>query len=154
MSKYKKLIAAATVSPKSAELMQGLSKIMDEHLLELEDAHPDMYWEVIREIHELIYGCYFDEAMAMYAVTELKNEDGTEGGHWSESETTSVASSAGIGFDKFNRWDWFYTLNMIYSDYYNVIGSDTNMYIKMAAAFLNDKDAPEGKAFKYWMAIC
>ena len=36
----------------------------------------------------------------------------------------------------------------------NVIGSDTSTYIKFAKAFIMDKDVPDGKAFKYFMAMC
>jgi len=102
----------------------------------------------------LVNGEHFDEGMAIWAVSQMKNEDGTMGAHWTETDTTSVASSEGISFDKFNRWDWYYVLNMIYSDYYNVIGSDTSTYVKMAKAFLMDGDTAEGKAFRYMIAMC
>ena len=154
MSKFRKLLDSALMLPDQKATMLGLTKILDEHLLELEIYHPKYYWDIIGELHELVNGEHFDESMAIWAVSQMKNEDGTMGAHWTETDTSSVAASEGISFDKFNRWDFYYVLNMIYSDYYNVIGSDTNMYIKMANAFLSDKDAPEGKAWKYWMAIC
>jgi hypothetical protein len=66
-----------------------------------------------------------------------------------------VAGSEGIDLTgTIGKYDWFYTLNMIYSDYFGVIGSDVATTVKMAKAFLMDKDAPEGKAFKYYTAMC
>ena len=43
-------------------------------------------------------------------------------------------------------------MNMIYSDYCEVLGDNVTSYVRMAHKFLNDKDAPDGKALRY--AIC
>lgn len=153
MSKFKDLIdkVVASADPK---MMHELNSILDEHLLELEEEYPDMYWEVILDIHELVNGSHFDEEMATNAVSKMKNDDGTIGAHWPYADTTSVANSAGVQFTAYNTWDWYYTLNMIYSDFYSVFGSDVNMYVRTAKAWIEDKDAPEGKAFKYFSAMC
>lgn len=42
---------------------------------------------------------------------------------------------------------------MIYSDFYKVFGQDTNLYIKVAKAWLEDKDAENGKAYKYYQSV-
>ncbi len=154
MSKFRKLIDAALMLPDQKATMLGLTKMIDEHLLELEIAHPKYYWDFIGELHELVYGEHFDEGMAIWAVSQLKNEDGTMGAHWTETDTSSVAASEGISFDKITRWDWYYVLNMIYSDYYGVIGGDTSMYFKLAKAWVMDSDTADGKAFRYFMAMC
>ena len=83
----------------------------------------------------------------------MVNEDGTKGIHWSLADTTSVAKSNGIVFEKFNEYDWCYVLNMIYSDYYGSVSNDISTYVRMASSFLNDKDAPKGKALKYYLAM-
>ena len=44
--------------------------------------------------------------------------------------------------------------NMLYSDYYGAVPDNVESYFKMAKAFLEDKDAPEGKAFRYYKAMC
>ena len=46
----------------------------------------------------------------------------------------------------------------LYKDGYQVPGAiavedNDATYLKIALAFLNDKDAPEGKAYLYWKAI-
>ena len=44
-------------------------------------------------------------------------------------------------------------MNMLYSDYYGAVPDNVESYFKMAKAFLEDKDAPEGKAFRYYKAM-
>ena len=48
--------------------------------------------------------------------------------------------------------DWYYVMNMLYSDYSEIYGSDINMYIRVAKAYMRDPDAPEGKVFDLWLA--
>lgn len=83
--------------------------------------------------------------------TTIVEETITE--EWTMMETTQVANSSGIKFDKFNEYDWNYVMNMIYSDYVSILGSNVSSYAKMAEKFLMDKDAPDGKALRYAMAM-
>ena len=39
---------------------------VDSLLAKLEDAHPDVYWDFIRDQHELIYGGHYSEEFADY----------------------------------------------------------------------------------------
>lgn len=72
--------------------------------------------------YEKEHGPHFNEEHARKAVMKMENEDGTRGPHWSIDETTALASQYGITLgSKFNRYDWFVALNMVYSDYYKVI---------------------------------
>lgn len=69
--------------------------------------------------YEKEHGPHFNEEYARKAVMKMENEDGTRGPHWSLEETTTLASQYGIALgSKFNRYDWFVALNMVYSDYY------------------------------------
>ena len=58
-----------------------------------------------------------------------------------------------IRFTNFNEYDWNYVMNMMYSDYYGAVPNDVNSYIRLAVKFLEDKDAKEGKAYCYYMAM-
>lgn len=72
--------------------------------------------------YEAEHGPHFNEEHARKAVSKMENEDGTRGPHWSVEETTALASQYGINLgSRFNRYDWFVALNMVYSDYYKVI---------------------------------
>lgn len=44
-------------------------------------------------------------------------------------------------------------MNMIYSDYYGAVSNDIGIYIRLAKKFLEDKDAKEGKALCYYLAM-
>lgn len=71
--------------------------------------------------YEAEHGPHFNEEHARKAVSKMENEDGTRGPHWSVEETTTLASQYGINLgSRFNRYDWFVALNMVYSDYYKV----------------------------------
>lgn len=99
--------------------------------------------------YEKEHGPHFNEEYARKAVMKMENEDGTRGPHWSLEETTTLASQYGIALgSKFNRYDWFVALNMVYSDYYRVImnitgSNNTKHYVEFAKAWLNDKDIDE-----------
>ena len=113
----------------------------------------DVYEDIEMYLYREVYGCHFTKWMLEKALKDMVNEDGTVGGHWTVEQTTMVARSNGIQFTNFNEYDWNYVMNMIYSDYYGVVPNETNTYVKMARKFLEDKDAEEGKALKYYLAM-
>jgi hypothetical protein len=89
------------------------------------------------------------KGLEKYAVSKLKNKDGSSGEHWNYETTTKVLDSKGYDF---HACDWYYVLNMIYSDYYKSGRSD-DTYIELAHDFLDDIDAPDDKAKKYYKAM-
>ena len=109
--------------------------------------------------YEQEYGPHFNEEHARKAVSKMENEDGTRGPHWSIEETTSLASQYGVNLNsRFNKYDWFVALNMIYSDYYRTIVNVTNSnnpkhYVEFAKAWMNDKDIDEGKMWYYYIYV-
>lgn len=112
------------------------------------------------EKHERKYGPHFDEECAKWCVSKMENEDGTIGAHWSIEETTQVAQQYNINLkgDKFNKYDWFVSLNMIYSDFYKVVvnmlgNSSVQYFVELTKAWINDKDVPEGKTWNYFKYV-
>ena len=79
----------------------------------------------------------------------MVNEDGTTGPHWGVDQTTAIAESMGMTWEKVSRLCWWITMNMIYSDYSSVAEkygvSIAEFYADMARAFLMDKDGPGAK---------
>lgn len=114
---------------------------------------PELYKDVEMYLYKEVYGCHFTKWLLEKATSEMENEDGTKGGHWTVEQTTMVARSNGIEFKTFNEYDFNYVMNMLYSDYYGSVPNETNVYVKMARKFLEDKDAEEGKALKYYLAM-
>lgn len=109
--------------------------------------------------YEAENGPHFNKEYAYKAVSNMENEDGTNGPHWSLEETTSVANQYNVDLNnKFNCYDWFVALNMVYSDYYKVITSITNSnnvknFVEFTKAWLNDKDVAEGKMWYYYIYV-
>lgn len=82
----------------------------------------------------------------------LQNEDGTRGPHWSMAQTKQVMSQKGIDADPIQ---FYAALNMIYSDYYKVLkkyglADKMDVYVDLACAWLNDRDAVRDKAGAYF----
>ena len=113
----------------------------------------ETYDDIEMILYKDVYGCHFNKWLLEKALCCMVNEDGTEGGHWTVEQTTSVAKNANFTFDHFNEYDFNYVMNMVYSDYYKAGGGNTNFYLELAKAFLMDKDAPKGKALKYYLAM-
>lgn len=87
--------------------------------------------------YEMEHGPHFNEEHARKAVMKMENEDGTRGPHWSIEETTTLASQYGISLTgKYNRYDWYVALNMVYSDYYRVIMNILKNIIKQASSMV------------------
>lgn len=99
---------------------------------------------------DLLVNPHFTQETAEYAVSKMKNRDGSTGEKWSYSETTKVLNSKGYNF---NPADWYYVLNMTYSDKYKQ-GKTSEDYIDDAYMFLDDVDAPHDKAKRYYLAMC
>lgn len=140
-------------TPKAQETMEKTLKIFDDLMMDIKEHHPDKYDEVNNELYIAINGYHFNEDMLDKAVHAMVNDDGSAAPKWSVAETSQVARNNGISFNTFNEYDWNYVMNMVYSDYSEILGSNVASYVKMANKFLKDKDAPEGKALRYYMAM-
>ena len=114
----------------------------------VKESNPELANRFLMKV-DLLLNPHFTKESAEYVVSKLKNKDGTEGEHWNYDTTEKVLFSRKYDFDEA---DWYYTLNMIYSDYYKSGRSD-DTYIELANDFLSDEDAPEGKAKKYYLAM-
>lgn len=132
---------------------EQLKKFIDESLCELKYKDEEMYEELEEKLYRTVYGCHFNSWLLEKALSKMVNEDGTSGGHWSLEQTTSVAKNNEIEFESFNEYDWCYVMNMLYSDYYGSVPNEVTVYAKMSKKFLDDKDAKEGKAYRYWLAM-
>lgn len=112
-------------------------------------------------MHEAMNGPHFDEETAYEAVEEMKNEDGSTGPKFSFRQAEMLAEQHDIDLedeDKFNEWDWFVALNMVYSDYCEVVKKisgqmDPMAFVCLAKAWLCDKDISEGKMWHYYVYI-
>ena len=107
----------------------------------------ESYWG----LYTFLYGSHFCEQTAKKAVNGMQNVNGTYGESVTKSSTDETAKKMGIVFVHFNEWDWYYAVNMVMSDYAHVM--DVNTAYKVARAWFEDKDVPQGKAFRYWWKV-
>lgn len=119
----------------------------------LKHSHPQLYHTIANELYVECYGEHFSEWLAVKATRSMKNADGTEGEHWTINQIDDFIRQYSIKCENFNRWDLYYIMNMLYSDYYSVFGTDTSTYVKMSKAWFADIDVAEGKAYRYYMSM-
>lgn len=142
---HKKLLKVATD--------EQIREFVDDALGMLKETNEDLYDDLEMHLYKEIYGCHFNDWMLECATKNMINEDGTHGPHWTVDQTSNVARQNNLRLEHYNEYDWNYVMNMIYSDYYGVLQDDVNTYYKMAKKFLDDKDAPDGKALIYYLAM-
>ena len=118
-------------------------------------------WEELNEVEQKLHSAHdFDEKTAVEWVSSMVNEDGSHGEHWTMDETSGVARSLGVTFGEgLTEYCWWVTMNMLYSDYYNVAKrysvASATFFGEMAKAFLFDKDGgtPREKLSGYYFGI-
>ena len=71
----------------------------------------------------------------------LENADGSHGGKFSKEQIRRVTDQHGVKFQKYTEDEFQAAVNMMYSDYCKVLGSDVGIYVKMAREFMDDPDA-------------
>ena len=84
----------------------------------------------------------------------LRNADGTEGMHFEKRMLRERVKHLDMEPKGFTEEDLFMAANMLYSDYCEVLKNyipreperEADFYLKMARAFLEDEDAPDGSA--------
>ena len=95
-----------------------------------------------------------EEATIQDWMARLQNTDGTTGPHWSMDQTTQAMRQRNVDCDPLEFWA---AMNMMYSDYLPVAkkanANNIDFYVNMARAFLDDKDAREGKLARYYDAV-
>ena len=120
---------------------------------ELKRSMPDLYEDMECELYEHIYGPHFNKWKYEKAVGELVNRNGTKGAHWSVSDVNNYAKQHGATYRNYNEYDLAFALNMVYSDYFGAIPDSVDSYYRVAVAFIEDPDAPTGKAYRYYKAM-
>lgn len=84
----------------------------------------------------------------------LQNEDGSTGPHWTMEQVKQVMAQRNI---KAEPIEFYAVMNALYADYCKVFQKHNvnkiDMYADLTSAWLEDKDAEEGKAALYYECI-
>lgn len=126
----------------------------------MKDKHPEKYWSLMREVHEVWNGKHYDTGFAIYEVNNMYHlEDGKEirGEFWSKKQTDDVLSQYRNRVPQsYNECDFYVALN---ASYHDLVVSKKKRYpdtyqieiIEDAIAFwFNDDDKAEGKVWWYF----
>ena len=158
--KYEQFIDIVKANDKQLEF----NKIMNEYFDELEQYHPKIYSNLMREVYKLgVQVNIIDEAELNKYIKLIHHKDMPK--LWTVDETTKVGKDIGIDFDKwrFNPYTFNFVMNMMRADYYSefkkmfttsplmkqTILDSPSFYAHLAKAWLDDEDAPRDKAIKY-----
>lgn len=131
-----------------SDTMEALTDKINHFVEEVREHNEDMANKFLMKV-DLLLNPHFTKETAKFAVSKMKNKDGSEGEHWSYETTSKVLRNRGY---EHNEADWYFVLNMIYSDYYKS-GRSEDTYIELACDFISDIDAPDDKAKKYYKAM-
>jgi hypothetical protein len=88
-------------------------------LEEIREAHPQLYWDFMREQHGIMHQRHYGEAFAMYDVSRMKYTDKNGmkhvGAHWTMEQIESATS--GMRFPQgVTKWDKYVAFNAAYAD--------------------------------------
>lgn len=122
-------------------------------IMPLQNSDPELYIQITNNLYVECYGQHFSEWLAEKAVSSMKNSDGTEGEHWTILQIEDVIRQYNVKCDLFNKWDFYYVMNMLFSDYSAIFGNDVSTYVKVSKAWFDDIDVTEGKAYRYYMGV-
>lgn len=159
MRKFKKIVDDAMDKKLPREKIDEMLECvgMALHGLSEKERH-----ELYMDLDVIVNGWKLDREQAEHYVSEMENKDGTDGGHWSYGQVEAYCSSKCLNFNNYDFClaDMYWAMNMERSDNYGIVEkltSDTNkiteFYYELAMNFLDDKDAPEGKAKRYIYAM-
>jgi hypothetical protein len=139
--------------------MHKLKHLMKEAATNKPDKLAELLMEEIKEVNAnfmyeldvLVNGEYMDWCLAKEAVEDMLHDNGKTGERFSKDTTNSHAKR--FGFHEDEEADFYFVMNMMYSDYCLIVGEDENRYAEFAKKFIKDKDGPKGKAKKYYYAM-
>lgn len=145
-------------------VMWGNVEMWDKHLEEMREHHPDMYWEIMRNTHEMMYGKHFDKEYAEWQVDHMYHigDDGREykGERWSLKDTNGVMQKyRGRIPGEYNEYDVYVALNAQWHDtictakrHFSTIEEAESYVIDEAVAvWFNDQDWPShDKVWRYF----
>ena len=126
--------------------IDSLSAIIDANI------EPAIYDDLETKIKEIVEGYHFDAVLLQEATSSMINSDGTTGSKWTV-EQTNIASDIDFNTKMYNEYDFNYIMNMSFSDFYELLGTDVNNYIKYSTLWLEDTDGGNDRAYRYYTMI-
>ena len=158
--KLKNLLEKAVQLPESKR--EEAMEVLERHFKEL---NKQQKCELEEHLDFVVNGPELTKEAADESITEMYNDAGEEGRHFTHDEIKQIASTKGINFstEDFNEFDFDWAVHMFYYDqnkFLKKIATDRSKILdycaELALGFLDDPDAPnggKGKAKKYIYAM-
>ena len=103
------------VMRQSVTLVSDLLEKMKEH-------HPELYWEFMRDHHEIMFGKHFNRDYALWEVEQMHHKCGDKvykGEHWSYDQTADVMADYKATLPaEITPCDFYVALNNQWHDYH------------------------------------
>lgn len=125
------------------EDMERLTDLTDHFIENVRKEHPEIVAVFLEELkEEFNKHLTLEEAKAYVDAMENEDTERPRGQMWNKEEAVKAFISAGYpqATEKYNEAEVYYTMNMVYSDYYPLHRENLRSYIDHAYLFLNDKD--------------
>lgn len=116
--------------------MEELRELYKSTIRYIKATDSEKYREIECKLYEILEGKRLNEEKAKQWVKSMKPE-----AKWSMEDVQSVKEKNNVEMPLI---DFYVLMNMLYTDYHQVIGEDLNMYINLSKAWYYDEDAPEG----------
>ena len=157
---YRKMIEEARAKGLTSEkIMNASIDDVQELLMTIKEAHPDLYWRFIKKQHEHLFGCHYNEAFGMWRIEQMyyKDKQGTvhHAPHWTKEQYKAAYDKVKSQIPaSYNCWDLAVTLEMQHTDLIGLFRSwwaeatDAELdqkVIEAAINYLNDDDDPDCK---------
>ena len=129
----KELIEHSTI-----DMIREWKDELEECLSKLDQEDYDCLYD---DLYELVYGEILSNEKAEHLVHEMK----PYGQKWTIAEVEQVLNG------KWKSSTKYYTMNMMYNDYKEMFGDDTDRYIEISKLWLDDVDSDGGdiKTYRY-----
>lgn len=130
------------------EDMEELSEILEDLMYIVKDYDEDCYEKYKMKLYGMAYNYKFTKEMAEEIVENMKPRAEI----WDYETTISVKNQYGL--NNINQEDFYLVINSLGNDYADVISiEEVDTYVKMAKAWIEDKDAKEDKTWIYFTKI-
>ena len=145
---------------KGEKVMWATTKRISDFIEPMKQAHPEMYWKLIKDTYADMCGKHYNESFGMWQIEQMhfKDKKGVthHAPHWTKDQYKGAYDviKSKLKNSNYNMWDVAVTLEMLYSDNYCMYREwwpDASQeviegkVIDATINYLNDDDDPDGK---------
>lgn len=131
---------------------EQLRDVMEDWLHRVKRYDPEMHEELECDLYEKVHGQHFDRKQYERAMEGRSYRGGKQSPKWVIEQISDYARRQGDRFDRYNEYDLAYEMNTIYDDYNGTLGDNADTYYRMARQKLDNRDEPEGRAWRDYRA--